>query len=128
MCALHARKVQFVWVVSILALAVNLVLNFAWDPKWGMYGAACATTVAYAVESLLMYVYAQRVYALPVKGRRLLMVVGVFCGLLAIMQLSLPAGMQTLVTGGACALSLTLFWGMGRGDLVSLKNLLHPAS
>jgi O-antigen/teichoic acid export membrane protein len=128
MCALHARKVQFVWVVSILALAVNLVLNFAWDPKWGMYGAAWATTVAYAVESLLMYAYAQRVYALPVKGRRLLMVVGVFCGLLAIMQLSLSAGMQTLATVGACALSLTLFWRMGRGDLVSLKNLLHPAS
>jgi len=80
------------------------------------------------VESLLMYVYAQRVYALPVKGRRLLTVVGVFCGLLAIMQLSLPAGMQTLATVGACALSLTLFWGMGRGDLVTLKNLLHPAS
>jgi hypothetical protein len=56
------------------------------------------------------------------------MVVGVFCGLLAITQLSLPAGMQTLATVGACALSLTLFWGMGRGDLVSLKNLLHPAS
>ena len=128
MCALHARKAQFVWVVSILALAVNLVLNFAWDPKWGMYGAACATTVAYAVESLLMYLYAQRVYALPVRGRRLLMVVGVFCGLLAITQISLPAGMETPAMVGACALSLTLFWRMGRGDLVSLKNLLHPVS
>jgi O-antigen/teichoic acid export membrane protein len=128
MCALHARKAQFVWVVSILALTANVVLNFAWDPKWGMYGAAWATTVAYAVESLLMYGYAQRVYALPVKGRRLLIVVGVFCGLLAITQLSLPAGMQTLATLAACALSLTLFWGMGRGDLAALKNLLHPAT
>jgi Na+-driven multidrug efflux pump len=111
-----------------VALTANLVLNFAWDPKWGMYGAACATTVAYAVESLLMYLYAQRVYTLPVKGRRLLMVVGVFCGLLAITQLSLPARMQTLATAVGCVLSLTLFWAVGRGDLVSLNNLLHPAS
>ena len=127
MSALHVRKAQFVWVVSILALIANLALNFAWDPKWGMYGAAWATTVAYAVEGLLMYVYAQRVYALPIKGRRLLIVVGVFCGLLAITQLSLPDGMQTLATVAACALSLTLFLGMGRRDLVSLKNQLRPA-
>ena len=101
MCALHARKSQFVWVVSLLALTANVVLNFAWEPKWGIYGAAWATTVAYAVESLLMYGYAQRVYALPVRGRRLLIVVGVFCGLLAITQLSLTDGMQMLATVGA---------------------------
>jgi O-antigen/teichoic acid export membrane protein len=127
MSALHARKTQFVWVVSILALTANLMLNFAWDPKWGMYGAAWATTVAYAVEGLLMYAYAQRVYALPARGRRLLIVVGVFCALLAITQFSLPVRMQTLATVAACALGLTLFWGMGRGDLATLKNLLHPA-
>jgi hypothetical protein len=65
------------------------------------------------------------VYALPVKGRRLLMVVGIFCALLAVTQLSLPAGMQMLATGGACVFSLTLFLGMGRADLVLLKDLLH---
>ena len=128
MSALHARKAQFVWVVSIPALIADLVLNFAWDPKWGMYGAAWATTVAYALEGWLMYAYAQRVYALPVKGRRLLIVLGVFGGLLAITQLSLPNGLQTLATVAACALSLTLFFSMGRGDLVSLKNMLHPAT
>lgn len=128
MPALHARKAQFVWVASILALTANLVLNVAWDPKWGMYGAAWATIVAYAVEGLLMYVYAQRVYALPANGRRLLIVVGVFCVLLAITQLSLPVRMQTLATVAACTVCLTLFLGMGRGDLVSLKSLLHPAT
>ena len=128
MSALHARKAQFVWVVSIVSLTANLALNFAWDPKWGMYGAAWATTVAYAVEGLLMYLYAQRVYALPVEGQRLLIVVGIFCALLTITQLSLPAGMQMLATGGACVFSLILFWGMGRADLALLKDLLHPAS
>ena len=126
--ALHARKAQFVWLLSIVALTVNLVLNFAWDPKWGMYGAAWATTVAYAVEGLLMYLYAQRVYKLAVEGQRILIVVGTFCALLTITQLSLPLQIQALTTGGACTLSLTLFWAMGRTDLAFLKNLLHPAS
>ena len=102
--ALQARKAQFVWVVSIVALTVNLALNFAWDPKWGMYGAAWATTVAYALEGLLMYVYSQRVFSIPVGGRRFSLVLGIFCALLAITQLSLPAGRQMLFTGAACVL------------------------
>jgi len=128
MSALQARKAQFVWVVSIVALAANLALNLAWDPRWGMYGAAWATTVAYAVEGLLMYLYAQRVYALPVKGGRLLIIVGVFCTLLLVTQLSLPTGLQVLATGSACVISLLLFWAMGRADLAMLKELLNPVS
>ena len=121
--ALHARKAKFVWVVSIVALTANLTLNFAWDRRWGMYGAAWATTVTYAVEGLLMYLYAQHVYALPVKGGRLLMIVGIFGALLLVTQLSLPTGLQMLASGGACALSLILFWVTGRGDLLLLKSL-----
>jgi O-antigen/teichoic acid export membrane protein len=128
LCALQARKAQFVWVVSILALTVNVALNFAWDPKWGMYGAAYATTVAYAVEASLMFVYAQRVYPLPVNGGRLLLVVSVVCGLLAVTQLPLRFGVQTLATIGACGLSLILLLNLGRRDLVLLKNLAHPGN
>jgi O-antigen/teichoic acid export membrane protein len=128
MSALHVRKAQFVWIVSIVALIVNLALNFAWDAKWGMYGAAWATTVAYAVEGLLMYLYAQHVYVLPVKGRRLLMVVGLFCVVLTITQLSLSTGMEMLATGAAGSLSLLALALMGRNDLGLLRNLLHPGS
>lgn len=126
MPALQARKAQFVWVVSILALAVNLALNYAWDPKWGMYGAAWATTVAYALEGLLMYVYSQRVFALPVGGRRLSLVLMIFCALLAVTQLSLTPGRQMLATGAACLFSLFVLWLIGRTDLTLLKDLLHP--
>jgi O-antigen/teichoic acid export membrane protein len=126
MSALHARKSQFVWIVSIVALMANLVLNFAWDPKWGMYGAAWATTVAYAIEGLLMYLYAQRMYRIPVDGRRVLMVIGVFCGMLVVTQLSLSPEMRTLASAVACTLSLVVFWRMGHGELALLRGLLHP--
>lgn len=128
MSALHARKVQFIWVISIISLGVNLALNFIWDPKWGMYGAAWATTVAYALEALMMYFYAQRVYPLSVKGARLLLVIGIFCAFLLITQQRGQTGTRMLVEGGSCALSLLLLWIMGRRDLLLLKTLLHPPS
>lgn len=125
MSALHARKTQFVWVVSIVALTVNLALNFAWDPKWGMYGAAWATTLAYGVEGLLMYLYGQRVYRLPVDARRMLTALGIFSLLLALTQVSLPDRTQILVIGCGFMLSMTLFWLMLRADRVLLNDLLH---
>jgi len=128
MSALHARRSQFVWVVSILALAVNIALNFAWDPKWGMLGAAWATTVAYAIEGLAMYLYAQRVYALPVNPRRLALVTAMFCLLLVITQLSFPPVAQMLTVGAACAMALLALWGMSRNDLTLLRKLLHPVA
>jgi O-antigen/teichoic acid export membrane protein len=128
MSALHARKAQFVWVVSIVALVANLALNFAWDPKWGMLGAAWATTVAYAIEGSAMYLYAQRVYALPVNPRRLALVTATFCLFLLITQLSLPPIAQALTVGVACAVALLALWGMGRNELALLKKLLHPAA
>jgi len=128
MSALHARKTQFVWVVSIVALTVNLVLNFAWDPKWGMYGAAWATTLAYAVEGLLMYLYAQRVYKLPVNGRRILTALAIFCGLLALTQVSFSDRTQNLLIGCGFAVSMILFWYMLRTDRVLLNDLLHQSS
>ena len=51
-----------------------------------MYGAAYATTVAYAIEALLMYAYAQRVYVLPVKVWKLLLFIVVFGVVLAMTQ------------------------------------------
>ena len=48
--------------VSFVAFAFNTALNFALIPRWGMYGAAYATIVAYVIEALVMYFVAQRLY------------------------------------------------------------------
>jgi O-antigen/teichoic acid export membrane protein len=126
---IHTRKAQFIWVVSIVSLGVNLALNLAWDPEWGMYGAAWATTASYALEGLMMYVYAQRVYPLSVNGRKLTVVIGIFCALLSVTQLQFHTGVQTLAAQGSCAaLGLLLLWKMGHSDLMLLKGLLHSSS
>jgi O-antigen/teichoic acid export membrane protein len=129
LCAIHARKAQFIWVVSIASLGVNLALNLAWDPKWGMYGAAWATTVAYALEALTMYVYAQRVYPLAVNGKRLMVVIGIFCVLLSVTQLQFQGDLQTFAAESFCAvLGLLLLWKMGHSDLMRLQRILHSSA
>jgi O-antigen/teichoic acid export membrane protein len=126
--AIHARKAQFIWVVSIVSLGANLALNLAWVPKRGMYGAAWATTAAYALEGLMMYAYAQRVYPLSVSGRRLIVVIGIFCAVLSLTQLQFKTGAQTLAAQGSCAmLGLLLLWKMGKSDLIILKGLLYSS-
>lgn len=127
MSALHARKTQFVWLVSIVALTVNLALNFAWDPKWGMYGAAWATTLAYGVEGLLMYLYGQRVYRLPLNSGRILTALAILSALVALTQASFLGRTQSLVLGCVFTLSMILFWYMLRSDRALLSDLLRQS-
>lgn len=59
-----------VW-VSATAFVVNIGINFALIPHFGMYGAAWATLIAYGVEAVICTIAAQRVYPMPIGWRRL---------------------------------------------------------
>jgi O-antigen/teichoic acid export membrane protein len=54
-----------------VALAVNLAINFAFIPTYGFYAAAYATFIAYAVELVIVYFVAQRIYPLPYARRKI---------------------------------------------------------
>jgi O-antigen/teichoic acid export membrane protein len=64
------RRTQFNWVVTGLAALVNLVLNVALIPHYGMMGAAIATVAAYTVMAVAMAWWSQRVYPVPYQWRR----------------------------------------------------------
>jgi len=66
----RARRTQFNWVVTGAAALVNLALNVALIPPYGMMGAAFATLVAYSVLFLAMTWHAQRIYPVPYQWRR----------------------------------------------------------
>jgi O-antigen/teichoic acid export membrane protein len=66
----RARRTQLNWVVTGVAAAVNIALNIALIPPYGMIGAAIATLVAYVVLFAGMYVYAQHVYPVAYQRRR----------------------------------------------------------
>jgi O-antigen/teichoic acid export membrane protein len=66
----RSRRTQFNWVVTGVAAAVNLALNLALIPHYGMMGAAVATLAAYSAMAVGMAWWAQRVYPVPYQWRR----------------------------------------------------------
>jgi O-antigen/teichoic acid export membrane protein len=80
----RARKTQFNWVVTGIAAAIDIALNFALVPSFGMIGAAIAGLAAYSSMFVLMSVHAQRVYPVPYQWRRVAIVVGTAVGLTAL--------------------------------------------
>ena len=66
----RARRTQFNWVVTGVAAAINVVLNLALIPRYGMMGAAVATIAAYATMFVGMSWWAQRIYRVPYQWRR----------------------------------------------------------
>lgn len=121
---LHARRVGFLWVVSGVALVANLGLNVLWIPSQGMYGAAYATAAAYAIEALLLYVYAQRVYRLVFSKTRLAAALTIFGAALWITQVRWQ-NWQSLIFGLTLLVSLSLIALIGRNELTSLFGSLR---
>jgi O-antigen/teichoic acid export membrane protein len=68
----RARRTQFNWVITGVAAVINVTLNLALIPPYGMIGAAAATVAAYAVMFVGMAWWAQRVYPVPYQWRRVL--------------------------------------------------------
>ncbi|HLM34501.1 MAG TPA: oligosaccharide flippase family protein [Gaiellaceae bacterium] len=66
----RARRTQLNWAVSGVAAVVNVALNVALIPPYGMIGAAISTLVSYVVLLGGMYLYAQRVYPVAYQRRR----------------------------------------------------------
>ena len=68
----RARRTQFNWVVTGVAAVVNVALNLALIPPYGMMGAAVATVAAYTVMFAGMAWWAQRIFPCPYQWRRVL--------------------------------------------------------
>jgi O-antigen/teichoic acid export membrane protein len=66
----RSRRTQFNWVVTGAAAVVNVVLNLALIPPYGMMGAAVATIAAYATMFAGMSWWSQRIYHVPYQWRR----------------------------------------------------------
>jgi len=80
----RARQTQFNWIVSGVAAVVNVALNFALIPPYGMVGAAISTVAAYVVLFVGMWLNSERVYPVPYQWRRVLTLAAVAGGLTAL--------------------------------------------
>jgi O-antigen/teichoic acid export membrane protein len=66
-----AKKTGWLPLVFLGPAALNIALNFAMVPRWGIMGPALAALVAYPVFLVLTLVVAQRVYSIPYDYKRI---------------------------------------------------------
>lgn len=66
----RTKRTRFNWVVTGAGAAVNVALNLALIPRYGMMGAAVATIAAFVVMFAGMAWWSQRVYPVPYQWRR----------------------------------------------------------
>jgi O-antigen/teichoic acid export membrane protein len=89
----RARQTRSNWWITGAAAALNVALNVALIPEYGMMGAAVATIGAYAVLFLGMAWKAQRVFPVPYQWRRVATAFGVAVGLTIVgRSLDVPLG------------------------------------
>jgi O-antigen/teichoic acid export membrane protein len=70
------KQTRYYPVATISAAAVNVALNFALIPRYGIVAAAWANGVAYAVQAALGYYLSQRYYPIPYEWARLARICG----------------------------------------------------
>ena len=84
----RAKRTQFNWVVTGAAAVVNVALNVALIPEYGMMGAAIATIAAYTTMFVGMAWWSQRIYPVPYQWRRVATAVAAGLALVAIGKLA----------------------------------------
>lgn len=114
---LQTKRTAAVFGISLIAFAANLALNFALIPRWGMYGAAWATTLAYTVEAVGAFVLAQRFFPLPYHLPEILAGIAVACATLWLTQLAWMQRWHGLLLALCAIIALGLLALIGRRDL-----------
>ncbi len=114
---MHAKRTSYIFVISSLACAVNILLNFVLIPRWGMYGAAWATFIAYACEALCAFAIAQRLFALPYRLGEIVPAVAICGGALWLTQTSWAVAQQWWAALTGLIMTLLVLALIGRKDL-----------
>ncbi|TMK70829.1 MAG: polysaccharide biosynthesis protein, partial [Actinobacteria bacterium] len=124
----RVRRTQFNWIITFAAAALNIGLNIALIPPYGMIGAAIATVAAYTLMFLLMTWNAQRLYPAPYQWRRVVTLVGVAVALTLagkLAHVSLPVAVVLALAYPLVLLPLGFYLPAERTRLRRLVPLLR---
>ena len=113
------KRTKILGTIVFVASILNLLLNIALIPLWGIVGAALATLTAQLIYWLITYYYSQKEYPIPYEINKILLmlVVGgiLSCAGLVINDLSLPL---RLIIKSACIISFPF--------ILALFNFYEP--
>jgi O-antigen/teichoic acid export membrane protein len=83
---LFRRKTVWMVYIELLALAVVLVWNYVFVPRYGIYGAATSNLAGLFVRCTLVYLVSQRLYPIPFELRRIATMFATACILHVVSQ------------------------------------------
>jgi O-antigen/teichoic acid export membrane protein len=124
----RARRTRFNWIVTGAAAAVNIGLNLALIPPYGMMGAAISTLVSFSFMFAFMAWHAQRIYPVPYQWRRVAILVGTAAALnivAVLVDAPLPLAVALVVAYPIVLLPLGFYLPAERTRLRRLVPLLR---
>lgn len=124
------RQSHYFAVYSLIALVINVTLNFALIPFLGSFGAGIATLAGYAALAAMYYRKSQAIYPTPYEVRKVVTVLGLGCIVIPVGLL--PVGPSTtlkLIALGLFVVGLRVCRVIERSELVearsAIRNLLR---
>lgn len=111
----YRRKTAYLPLITGLAAALNIALNLAFVPSWGIAAAAWSKGVGYIALAAITFIAGQRVYAIPWEYRRLGLLVGLGVALWAASAVALgplPLGARVVARSALVAAFPLVLWAM----------------
>jgi O-antigen/teichoic acid export membrane protein len=124
-----SKKTRMTPVISTIAAAANIGLNFYFIPTWGIVGAGFTTVIGYALLLWLGWLNAQRSYPVSYEWNRVLRIFAVTSGYVALSvwvvpETSAPGIVLRLLLAGSYPLALLAVGALSRGDRDRIRALM----
>jgi O-antigen/teichoic acid export membrane protein len=123
------KKTEYLPIAVGIAAVVNIALNFLTIPIFGIWGAAWATLIAYAVSAGILYYFVRKIYPLKYEWKRVGIII---LSTLIVYGLSIyfSKGLDLFISFGIRIAALILFfvllWIFGfftKGEIQGIKRL-----
>jgi O-antigen/teichoic acid export membrane protein len=106
------KKTQYTPFITVTGALVNIIVNFILIPLYGMYGAAWATLVAYAVMALVSYLFVRNIYPVRYEWERILKIaIGTILSVILFYCIPVDTVSSPIISFGWRILLLAVFTG-----------------
>jgi len=114
---MQGKQTALQLLVIVITLLINIVLNLWLIPRWGMFGAAYANLATFALEAVLMYVCAQRVYPLCYDTMKIIKAIAILLVVLLLTQLPWRSSVRPIAMGLSLIIAILTLTIMSAKDL-----------
>ncbi len=125
----HKKKTVWAPLISGSAALINVAVNLVLIPRYGMFGAAWATLIAYLFMFLIARVLSERLSPGTYENRSLAALVGIYCVALAasiiLVEIGLPVVIDLLVKAALAPLLFSFLFIFRIATLAEMRAALR---